>query len=219
MSGKGITGNQFARKNETGLAVSFYISADEIAEMRSILLGEEIMASDENVKKLIRWQIRQIQTVDRKKLKTALSGNGLRYFTFIIEINQLAIEIEKIRAQFFPEEQKYKETPRVKLMRAADDFNRSLQQYQREETDIYTMLYELANVIYYNVQDFQQDHDEESFNDIVLFFCSKINVTPEQGFAACIAKYRCRIANKELKNKNRDKAFALEKNAIINVIN
>ena len=208
--------NKNAEKSDKGLYISAYLTSGVVSLIRNILKEGGIMPSDESVKDFARLLLKEdrIRQVDREELYAEMGKNEPMYNKYIKEITRLSQDISKIRDALYPDVEKYQEPPRIKLLRATSDFTATLEQSQNGESDTFRVLYELANVIYYNTLDYLQDHDERSYNAIIELFCERAGVDVDNGFNACIAKFTCRVNNNDLKQRDRDKAFALEIEAI-----
>jgi hypothetical protein len=190
-----------------------YLDGKDTERYRQLLEEAGIQTSDENVKKLARYLVRQPDLLSSSAVRQAFESD-LVYGAEIKALQQLATQIKRNRERYYPDEPKYQDPPRVKLIRATADFATALEQYHAGKVEREVVIYELGNILYYNVQDFTLSHDERSHNAIVEMFSEQAGVTPKQGLVTAIAKYQQRMEDEDLHYRDRDTAFKREIAAI-----
>lgn len=212
-SSKGEKGGE-----QGGFNTSLFIKAEEAARYRALLQDMRIVPSDEHLKALARLGAKNASALPRQLIEDHFADlllyNRLEYGDDILAIKQIIERISEQKKALFPDEPQYQDPPRVKLLRAVGPFDDALARYKDGKLDQAHVLYELANILYYNVQDYLQTRDEQSHNGIVRFYAEQVKISPEQALAVTIAKYRCRSEYKDLKLRDRETAVALELSAI-----
>jgi hypothetical protein len=195
------------------MQISMYLDGKDTERYRQLLEEAGIQTSDENVKKLARYLVRQPDLLSSSAVRQAFESD-LVYGAEIKSLQQLATKIKRNRERYYPNEPKYQEPPMVKLIRATADFATALEQYKSGKVKHESVIYELDNILYYNVQNFSLNHDEQSHNGVVEMFSEQAGVTPKQGLATAIAKYQQRMEDEDLHYRDRDTAFKREIAAI-----
>jgi hypothetical protein len=193
-----------------GLNTSLWLTIAEVAGYRQLLESEGITPSDEAVKKLATLGAKNAHLLPREMVVAQFADPG-KYPEQVSELARISQEIAKIRKEFYPDEPKYQEPPRIKLLRAIGDFQAVLAMRANEEgLAREVVLYELSNILYYNAQDWLQDHDIRSHDAVVDLFSGEAKEPPETALNAAIAKYQCRLEQKDEHYRDPEKMRTLE---------
>lgn len=207
------------KKGTKGLPLTSWLTQAEVAEYRLILEAAGVPDSDANVQALARLAAKNAHFLPHDFIFEQMGEKG-KYPEQARELARLSREIAKVREEYYPEEKKYQDPPRIKLLRAINDLQAVLaMRTSGEEIAREVVLYELANVLYHNASDWLQDHDIRSHDAVVDLFTQKAGEPPETALSTAIAKYQCHLAHKDLKYREPERAREMELEAIREAMN
>lgn len=213
--------------------VNFYLNDEIESGYQHLLQLHGIEPSVENVRALARYHALQWHSVTQQEVSECFPIRGImQYQKSINEILRLRNEVKAIREREYPDTKKYDEPVRVKLMRESGELQEVIQHLAEgvvnpdtgKPYDATDVLGELADCGYYNAQDYSENGDVRDFLAAQELFCKRASealgfvVSVQVSLLLTIAKYTCRVKHAGLKQRDRKRAIALERDALSEVM-